>query len=213
MKHDIKFNFRVLTQEVYKQGSKEIAYGIRTRINSKLNKMEADARKMFESDPVTKEIEGGVEASNLSGRLNGYGNLFTFIGFFVEDRPIDSLRRILFEEVDYDNEKHLSVRKYSVNGQFITYKIKVSGYGLPDIYNHEELLFPDKWADGTWVEALEDGVSGFEYYMNSTGILDGRSRSTEGIQIKNRLREGEMKADAYLSKIYKLYESRLRNLL
>ena len=209
----ITFNFRVLTQEVYKQGSKQIAYDLRGRVTNVLNKMERDAREMFENDPVTKEIEGGVEASNLSGRLSGYGNLFTFIGFYAEDKPIDVLRRLLFEEVDYEEDRYLSVRKSAVNGKFITYKISVRGYGLPDIYENEELFFPDGWSDGTWVEAMERGVSGFEHYLNSTGILDGRSRSGEGIQVKNTMRQGSMKASPYLSKIFKLYESRLRNLL
>ena len=35
----------------------------------------------FNEHPVTREIEGGVSAGNVSGTLAGYGNLFSFIGF------------------------------------------------------------------------------------------------------------------------------------
>ena len=49
----------------------------------------------FNSHPVTKEIEAGPRAQNISGTLGGAGNLFSFIGFDDGDNPIAPVRRIL----------------------------------------------------------------------------------------------------------------------
>ena len=49
----------------------------------------------FKSHPVTREIEGGPTASNSSGTLGGYGNLFTFIGFPFGSAPTKIVEALL----------------------------------------------------------------------------------------------------------------------
>ena len=49
----------------------------------------------FDSHPVTTEIKGGTNASNLSGTLSGYGNLFSFIGFPEGSDPTVVVRNFL----------------------------------------------------------------------------------------------------------------------
>ena len=71
---------------------KDAAYKIarKTLQDAKINAIER-----FENHPVTLEIEGGPNASNLSGTLGGYGNLFSYIGFSAGENPTDPLRQYL----------------------------------------------------------------------------------------------------------------------
>ena len=51
----------------------------------------------FNNHEVTKEIAAGPKASNTSGTLGGYGNLFSFIGFEANSDPITPVKEILNE--------------------------------------------------------------------------------------------------------------------
>ena len=51
----------------------------------------------FDRSLITQEIESGPKAANISGTLDGYGNLFSFIGFYESDNPIEKLRNLLNE--------------------------------------------------------------------------------------------------------------------
>ena len=49
----------------------------------------------FESHPVTKELEMGPDAYNVSGTTNGIGNLYSFIGFPQGANPVDPVRKLM----------------------------------------------------------------------------------------------------------------------
>ena len=49
----------------------------------------------FESHPVTREFDSGPDASNLSGALGGYGNLFSYIGFYSGEDPLAAITSYL----------------------------------------------------------------------------------------------------------------------
>jgi len=49
----------------------------------------------FENHPVTKEIESGPEATNITNTLGGAGNLFSYIGFEEGSNPIEVIKDIL----------------------------------------------------------------------------------------------------------------------
>jgi len=49
----------------------------------------------FLNHPITVEIKTGPYAENISGTLNGYGNLFSFIGFSDGDDPINPIEGLL----------------------------------------------------------------------------------------------------------------------
>jgi hypothetical protein len=61
--------------------------------------MFAHAKRMmlneFDRHPVTQEILSGPKGVNMSGTLDGYGNLFAFIGFDAEEKPTEELRDLL----------------------------------------------------------------------------------------------------------------------
>ena len=64
----------------------------------------------FNEHPVTREIEGGVSAGNVSGTLAGYGNLFSFIGFPSGSDPVNSVRVFL--------QTRVALRKNTKNEKF-----------------------------------------------------------------------------------------------
>jgi hypothetical protein len=208
----IKFNKSLIAKEVFQSGSKVVAYMIRERVADAMAEADAKAEAEFDRHPVTKELKQGEDGQNISGTLNGYGNLFSFIGFYEGENPIGALKYAVFEQ-DRDLFGQYSVRKVGVSGNKLTYSITVKGKPLEEIYKDPRFFFPDDWRGGTWVEAIESGISGFEYYL-STSHPGPSSRSMTGIQVKtHKIREGSMSDMLYLSKVYASYEKRLRKLI
>ena len=58
----------------------------------------------FESHPVTKEIDNGPEASNISNTLGGQGNLFSYIGFQDGSNPTEIIKEILNNSVKVEDK-------------------------------------------------------------------------------------------------------------
>ena len=52
----------------------------------------------------------------------------------------------------------------------------------------------------SWVKGIEDGISGFGYYVY--GLLFPKSRSKRGIQSQNKVRNGSFKTVKYMSELY-----------
>ena len=58
----------------------------------------------FENHPVTKEIENGPDAANISNTLGGEGNLFSYIGFNEGSNPTEIIKEILINDVRVENK-------------------------------------------------------------------------------------------------------------
>ena len=140
------------------------------------NKMEVRFEKArsrlftrFNSNKVTQEIEAGSTAENSSGLLGGYGNLFSFIGFYANDNPIEDLRDYLEDSIDL----HQTVRRGNV------WYFKV---GCPSRINIEEAT-PMPWEPGnSWVDGIEHGITNLSNYLYTHS---NSSRSEEGFQLKH----------------------------
>ena len=70
----------------FRQSVEYVNY-VKQIVNQEFQKYKQILISEFSSHPVTVELEGGVNASNISGTLGGRGNLFTFIGFNAGDNP------------------------------------------------------------------------------------------------------------------------------
>ena len=152
----------------------------------------------FKNHPVTKEIEAGPNAGNSSGTLNGYGNLFSYIGFSVGARPIEVVLAALQDGVELD-KKPMEKR----SAKFMEYSFKVK---IPTM---EVLaaITPMPWESGrSWLDGIEKGISGFSSYMY------GRSNGRSGvaIQTRNKIRSGGFRNTAYMSKILKDFKMELK---
>ncbi len=142
----------------------------------------------FYNHPVTKEIKGGPSASNSSGTLGGYGNLFAFIGFDSGDNPTQGIEEILKQKLS------VTVRAIS-NGRF-----RIS---ILNAASKEEIFSVSKipWASSSsWADGIENGLSNLGSFLyRNRGV--SKSRSGTGIQVLNDLRSTNFKTQPYISKI------------
>ena len=148
--------------------------------------------KGFDSHPVTREIERGEEAANTSGTLGGYGNLYTFIGFYKNENPVEEVRD--------------AIKKYTTmsRGKFTSTKNKAEASFTIKVPTVDELasVSPMPWEGGSWLRSIERGISGFGYYMYKK--YRG-SRSGSGFQLDNQVREGGYKPTKYYSSLVRMF--------
>lgn len=160
-------------------------------ISSEINKLKDEMIKEFLQHPVTKEILAGPNASNTSGTLGGYGNLFSFIGFEAGERPIDPILALL-------RQTRYSVGR--INRGVVTITVEIPS---------REQIFsatPLPWASGlSWAERIEVGLSGLGMYMNKKSDY---SRSGTGIQSKTQQRSGGFRNTKYISTFLNHWEKK-----
>jgi len=147
----------------------------------------------FENHPVTKEIDQGPDAANISGTLGGYGNLFSFIGFDYSSSPLDIVRVAL---------SRIRLRTSSPTVQVVGNKVEISYKVIDNDVKNLAGKTPMPWESGkSWLFSIERGISGFSNYLN--GLFNAsRSRSGAGVQSKNPTRSGTFKNTSYFSKMY-----------
>ena len=139
----------------------------------------------FRDHVVSKEIEDGPSASNISGTLGGRGNLFTYIGFNRGSDPISPIENILL--VSGQVKKAKGKTKVSGGGKRIQQTFKAS---IPDV-NLLRRASPMPFQGGrSLLFDIETGISGFNYYMYKRF---NRGRSGMGLQTATPVRAGSYK--------------------
>lgn len=155
----------------------------------------------FDEHPITSEIEAGPDSGNISGTLNGYGNLFSFIGFDLGDSPVAELRLYLRRSI---KASKLKKEKGAKTKAYFT-------ISKPDMKVIASVT-PMPWEAGrSWVRSIERGISGFGYYMNT--MTRRFSRSGAGIQVDRRLRSGGYVPKKYMSQMLRNLDRNLRRLI
>ena len=149
---------------------------------NEIKKMKKDMILDFTNHPITKEILAGPNSFNSSGTLGGYGNLFSFIGFDQNSRPIDPIIKLLSDS-NYD----------ITSGAQGTFQIRFEMPSAGDIFR----VTPLPWATGiSWAQRIEIGLSGLGEYMNKSSDY---SRSGEGLQSDKKQRTGRFRNVPYIS--------------
>ena len=152
----------------------------------------------FTEHPVTVEINSGPHATNSSGLLGGYGNLFSFLGFESSSDPTGPIYKILQRKL-----KVSAIRK----GYQGSYVVSV------EMPSKEEILIntPFDWLEGrSWVDGIEKGVSGLGSYLyNEEGFSGEDLRSKTGIQIKGTLSGSKFRNTKYLSEMLNNFKKNL----
>jgi hypothetical protein len=165
------------------------------RIITAFNKIRREMVNEFRNHPITVEIKAGPYAENTSGTLEGYGNLFSFIGFDEGDNPTDVIEGLL----------NLSEIERGPDAK--------DGFVMRIYIPSKEQIFaetPLKWATGrSWAEGIERGISGFGQYLNTEAI---NSHSGTGIQIETQVRKGKFKNTQYISALLKKYIKKFEQL-
>jgi hypothetical protein len=142
----------------------------------------------FSNHPVSQEILNGPEASNSSGCLGGYGNLFSFIGFEDDDEPL----KPILEQLQATNFKYSGDVPSGVKFSII----------LPTAKEIFEAT-PMPWASGrSWAKGIESGISGLGFYLK---LKSKNSRSGAGLQTSVKANSRRFKNQQYISLLINKY--------
>jgi hypothetical protein len=184
-------NKKLIQKQIFENRAvKKIVFDI---VRREVEKEKALFRADFESHSVTQELEGGENASNLSGTLGGYGNLFSFLGFNAGDNPTTPVK-VLIQKILLDSNIQTSS-----NG----FKIKIN------IPSKEEFASVTRlpWEGGrSWLLDVERGISGLGAFLYGRFTS---SRSGGGIQSKYNYSNRVFRNVKYFSEIYNKFIKRL----
>lgn len=186
-----KINKKLIQKEIFNNKDiKKIVYNI---VQKEVEKEKLLFRADFESHPVTQELEGEENASNISGTLGGYGNLFSFLGFNKGASPTTPVK-LLIQKILLDR---------NIESSNSGFKIKVN------IPTKEEFAAVSKlpWEGGrSWLLDMERGISGLGAYLYGRFNV---SRSGGGIQSRYNYSNRTFRPVKYFSEMYNKFIKRL----
>jgi len=184
-----------ITDFLKREVSKVYTKTFEKKVSTAFNKIKQEMISEFLNHPITVEIKAGLHAENISNTLNGYGNLFSFIGFNDGDEPINSIEGLL-------NLSRIEKGQNTKDG-FI---MKIFLPSKQEIFAET----PMPWATGrSWAEGIEKGISGFGQYLNTESIS---SRSGEGVQTNTQIRKGKFKNTQYISALLNKYVKKFQEI-
>jgi hypothetical protein len=160
----------------------------------------------FENHLVTKEIELGPDAYNISGTTHGIGNLYSFIGFPQGTNPIEPVRKLMMGIKISRRPQKTVISKNKIEKVY-----KVYSPGMADF----QAVTPMPWETGlSWVRGVERGISGFGHFMatntpGAEGFNFSGSRSGGGVEVKRTLSTMGFKPVKYISLILSNFRRRL----
>lgn len=184
------------------QRNKQIVNKImQTEVSREITESRNLLLKELTEHKVSQEIARGAGAVSTSGTLNdlrksgkrGGGNLFSFIGFDANDKPISQLKALIRTPLNA-KANTFGLGQYSIKTD------------MPDL----ETVFqknPFPWVNLSWVEGIERGITGLGQYI--FGIFGKGSRSKRGLQLKKEIRAASYTPTSYLSKMYNDFFRRL----
>ena len=188
----------ILRGELAKQLPVVLLPEIKKRFETSFNKIKGQFVGEFRKHAVTQEVKGGAGASNLSGTLGGYGNLYSFFGFSGGD-PIEPLLALL-ESIEF---------------QFINFNRRmVASVIIKNFPTVQDIVAasPVPWAPGlSWVRGVHLGnVPNFGQYLTTTS---SNSRSGGGVQVKTEISNRVFVADdSYLLGMLPRYKRKFREM-
>ena len=163
------------------------------------NRAHESMMKDFLEHKITQELKAGNEASNISNTLNGEGNLFTFLGFYVGQDPTWDLEELL---------NKMYIRKTQQRGNVINFRIE----NMPTTLQITDATRMN-WGDASWALAVENGdfKGGADLAHFIFKSWEG-ARSEEGFQVKGyEYSEENFNPQPYLSEIFEHFQERVNN--
>lgn len=184
------------TQSLKNQLPKLVQSQARNIVRRAFEKIKTKMIAEFLAHPVTREIEGGINASNVSGTLGGITNLYSFIGFNADSNPIEPIEDLLLRT---------DIRFVKINKQTIEFEVT-----LPEAQEIFKAT-PLPWAPGrSWAKGIESGLSGLGYYLKKSS---SGSRSGLGVQTSQKVRKGvKFNNTKYISSFLKKYQKQFENI-
>ena len=164
-------------------------------IRDNFDEIKNDILAQFNTHPVTLELEGGINSSNISGTLSGVTNLYSFIGFENGEKPTEPIREML-------HKSSFAIKNISAT-DVITINF--------DIPSAESIfkVTPMPWAEGrSWAKGIETGISGLGYYLK----INKNSRSGLGIQSQKQVRSARFNNTKYISALINDFNVKIKGL-
>lgn len=183
-----KINTSILKNEIAKAELKSLEKEAIIVANQILEEKKDQYLSEILEHPISKEIAGGQDATNISNTLNGEGNLYTFIGFDVGDKPIEDLIKVI--------ERNTKLQKSKIKNAVFNFQVNTPS--IEELRSYTPMPFE---AGNSWLKGIEKGISGFSNYLY--GLLFLTSRSGRAIQSKNKIRRTSYKPTKYFSVLYK----------
>ena len=186
-----KINKKLIQKEIF--NNRAVKKMVRDIVQKEVEKEKALFQKDFESHPVTQELDGGENASNISGTLGGYGNLFSFLGFNQGTNPTAPVK-FLIQRITLD-------RNIQATGN--GFKVRVNVPSKDDFGAVSRLPFE---GGRSWLLDIERGISGLGAYLYGRFAS---SRSGTGIQSKYNYANKRFRNVKYFSGMYTKFLRRL----
>ena len=184
-----------LKRQLQKKASDYIIIKNSNKIISEFEKTKQQMISEFLLHPVTKEINAGAYAENITGTLSGIdsGNLFSFIGFELGSDPILPIENVLRD-----------IKINLIRSSDIVYVSII----MPTPENIWQIT-PMPWQEGrSWAKGIESGISGLNYYLFNKKLNDGVSRSTVAVQKQKQIRSyARYIPTQYISTLLKKYKT------
>jgi hypothetical protein len=203
-----------IIEEINKSNARRVIdSAAREKANEIVDEAVDRMRKDFENHPVTKELGGGIDASNISKTLRGGSepeNLYSFIGFEAETDAVQPVREMFYNPESMGIKPTLDSKPYLYKNQpKISYQFKVDYPQVPKNVISETKI---PWMKSiSWVTQIEDYIPGFKNFLGGDSFKT--SRSGGGIQVKGEVRRAEFKApkNGYLSGIFDKFMGYVRS--
>jgi hypothetical protein len=188
-------NIQIIKQGIKRTAPKLFVPELRRETHKAFMSLKTQMIAEFLNHPITQEIMAGPSAPNLSGTLDGRGNLFAFIGFEENSEPIAPILELL-------QASNIVTDKVTVRGIVSTIYIPTAD----EIF----AVTPMPWANGrSWAHGIESGISGLGWYIHQRGL----GRSGGGIQTAQQSgRSGRFKNVQYISALINKYTKLLRDI-
>jgi hypothetical protein len=197
----VVLNKKQLQKEVFVGGQKVVIANIAPIVERRIRQEQDKMVEEFEDHPVSQEIWAGETASNTSGLLGGYGNLFSFIGFDEGSDPISPISFILREKIPFKIKRANDYGRYNVT---------IDAPSKARIYDVAKV----DWMGGrSWADGIENGIAGLSRYLYDEDYGFQNSLSGTGIQARNAIRGVSQGRTKYLSLILSNFKKRLSKLL
>jgi len=186
-----KINKKLIQKEIF--NNRAVKKMVRDIVQEEVEKEKALFQQDFESHPVTQELDGGEDASNISGTLGGYGNLFSFLGFNQGANPTAPVK-FLIQRISLDSNIQATG-----NG----FRVKVNVPSKDEFGAVSRLPFE---GGRSWLLDIERGISGLGAYLYGRFAS---SRSGTGIQSKYKYSNKRFQNVKYFSGMYTKFLRRL----
>jgi hypothetical protein len=186
-----KINKKLLQKQILE--NRAVQRMVRNIVKTEVEKERALFRVEFESHPVTQELDSGENASNISGTLGGYGNLFSFLGFNNGSNPTSPIKSLI-QKINLGNF-------VKSTGKSLQFKVNIP--------SKEEFGAISRlpWESGrSWLLDIERGISGLGAYLYGRFTS---SRSGGGIQSKYNYSNRRFRNVKYFSSMYSKFLRRL----